>query len=208
MKSQRELAEEAFQITQNLNLPDGKQDPYIGALGGFVVMEIAQDDSVKLERLRVGKEISAETIKKFQNNSLFFYTGVRRDSESILNDQKSEKALEVKHRMKEIGRETLEIFQNGNLDVFGHLMNEHWNLKKITSEKITAPEIDEAHEFCLKNGAIGGKLVGAGGGGYLLFYCRAVEDKIALAKKVADRGMKVIPLEIDDRGSRVHKVLI
>lgn len=206
--SQLELAEQAFQITQKLNLPDGKQDPYIGALGGFVVMEIAKDDSVQARRLTIGKEISEETADKFVNNSLFFYTGIHRDSVEVLRDQSAGKALELKHRTKEIGRETLDAFLTGNLELFALLMNEHWQLKKKMSEKITAPEIDELHEFCMQNGAMGGKLIGAGGGGYLFFYCRTVEDKLYLARRVTEKGMKVVPLKIDNRGTRVSRIEI
>lgn len=202
-KDQQELAEEAFQITQRLGLPDGKQDPYIGALGGFVVMEIDKDDSVVWHR----PDISEETIQKFLDNSLFFYTGICRDSVEILRGQGA-RPVELKHRTKEIGRQTLAAFTSGNIDNLGQLMNKHWCIKKEMSEKMTVPEIDEIHEFCLKNGALGGKLVGAGGGGYLFYYCRNTEDKLRLARLVADRGMKIIPIQIDNRGSRVSRIKI
>ncbi len=199
MKSQQELAEAAFRITQILGLPDGKQDPYIGALGGFVVMEIAQDDTVTLKR----PDIDEDTVEQFINNSLFFYTGIRRDSVDILRDQSESTVMELKHRTKELGREVLNCFVTDNLDQFGLLMREHWKLKKEMSDKITIPEIDEIHEFCLKNGALGGKLIGAGGGGYFLFYCATPEEKLRLAELMAGKGMKIIPIEVDRRGTRV-----
>ena len=200
-KKQQELAEEAFQITQRLDLPDGKQDPYIGALGGFVVMEIAPDDTVTWHR----PDIDEDTIQKFLDQSLFFYTGIRRESEDILRAQGA-KPVELKHRTKAIGRQTLDAFLRGNLDDLGPLMNEHWHLKKEMSEKITAPEIDQAYEFAMANGACGGKLVGAGGGGYLLFYCNDVEDKLHLADAVSAAGMTVIPIQVDYRGAQVKSI--
>ncbi len=202
IKNQEELAEQAFQITQTLGLPDGKQDPYIVALGDFLVMEIANDDSVKWHH----PNISEETRDRFLNCSLFFYTGIRRDSVEILRDQSAPMVLELKHRTKEIGRWMLDGFLTGDLESFGRLMNEHWQLKKAMSDKMTVPEIDEVYDFCMRNGALGGKLIGAGGGGYFLFYCRTVEDKMWLACEVAKRGMKIIPIEIDKKGSRVHRI--
>ncbi len=203
-KPQQELAEEAFRITQTLGLPDGKQDPYIGALGGFVVMEIAPDDQVTL----VKPEIESDVVEEFLNRSLFFYTHIRRDSVDILRDQSAEKVLKLKHRTKEIGRQTLAAFRAGALDDFGLLMNEHWNLKKEMSDKMTVPEIDAVYEYGLSHGALGGKLIGAGGGGYFLFYCRSTEEKLRLADAMAQRGMKIIPIKIDNRGTRVSDINI
>lgn len=203
-KDQQELAEEAFQITQRLGWPDGKQDPYVGALGGFVAMDIAKDDSVVWYR----PDISEETAQQFLDNSLFFYTGICRDSIEILRGQNQARPIELKHRTKKIGWQILTAFTSGNLDDFGLLMKEHWQLKREMSEKMTVPEIDEIHEFCMKSGALGGKLIGAGGGGYLFFYCRTIDDKMKLAELVTERGMKVIPVEIDCRGSRVAKIEI
>jgi len=203
-KTQEELAEEAFQITQNLNLPDGRQDPYIAALGGFVILELETDGGVKWYRPR----IQPETEEKFIRNSVFFYTGVRRDSEEVLRDQCDDKALKAKHRMKEIGRQIVQSFQSGNLDDFGLLTHEHWILKKETSRKITLPEFDDIYDLAIHNGALGGKIVGAGGGGYFYFYCSNEGEKRRLLSALQGINFREIPLEIDSQGTRAKEVLI
>lgn len=197
-KTQEELAEEAFQITQRLGLPDGRQDPYLAALGGFTVLELGADNGVSWRH----PHIDTDTIKKFLSNSLFFYTGVRRDSVEVLRDQSRDRALELKHRMKEIGRQILTAFENGSLDDFGHLMNEHWQLKKEMSDKITSPEFDAVYAQTLKSGALGGKLIGAGGGGYFLFYCKDEDSRKQASVAMQKAGFKEIPLDIDYRGTR------
>lgn len=208
VKNQQELAEEAFYITQKLGLPDGRQDPYLAALGGFSVLEIGTDQKVNCYR----PDIALDTIRKFLSRSLFFYTGVRRNSVDVLVDQSKkeneEKVLELKHRTKEIGRKILGAFISGDLDSFGRMMDEHWCLKKEMSGKISSPEFDQIYDTALKNGAVGGKLIGAGGGGYFLFYCRNETDRDSLGALMAEHGYKIIPLEIDYKGTRVVDIEI
>ncbi len=201
-KSQVELAEGAFEITQRLNLPDGKQDPYLGALGGFTVLEIDEDQSVSWHHPRIG----SNTVHDFLSHSFFFYTGARRESVEVLRDQDSNKALDLKHRTKAIGRQVLSAFERGNLDDFGHLMHEHWQVKRELSDKISSPEFDRIYSGALDNGAIGGKLIGAGGGGYFLFYCPNEEAGVTLKKVMASFGFKPITLGIDHKGTRVSEI--
>lgn len=203
-KTPAELAEEAFRITQRLGLPDGKQDPYLTALGGFTVLEIDMDQSVKW----CHASIEPQTVKQFVSRSLFFYTGVRRESVDVLRDQEHHKALELKHRTKAIGRQILKAFISGNLDDFGCLMNEHWRIKKEISARISSPEFDFIYDLALKHGALGGKLIGAGGGGYFLFYCRDAEAGERLARVMVARGFRQIPLGVDYKGTRVAEVEI
>ena len=204
IKSNEECAEEAFQITRRLGLPDGRQDPYLAALGGFTVLELGADNSVSWRH----PDINSDTTQKFLNNSLFFYTGVRRDSVEVLRDQSHDKVLELKHRTKEIGRQILTAFKNGSLDDFGRLMNEHWQLKKEMSDKITSPEFDEVYAQILKSGALGGKLIGAGGGGYFFFYCKDEDSRQRASAAMQKVGFKEIPFDVDYQGTRVKEIEI
>ncbi len=201
-KTQAELAEEAFQITQRLGLPDGKQDPYLAALGGFTVLEIDCDQSVKWYH----PDISPQTVQRFLANILFFYTGVRRESVEILRDQSRVRVLELKHRTKAIGRQILAAFERGNLDDFGWLMREHWRIKKEISARISSPEFDQIYELALRNGALGGKLIGAGGGGYFIFYCPDQDAKARLKSSLAGIDFKEIAMAVDCKGTRVVEI--
>ena len=200
VKTKAEIAEEAFQLTQRLKLPDGRQDPYLASLGGFTVLELGVDGSVRWYH----PNIFQETTDQFLRNSLFFYTGVRRESVDVLRDQDHAKAIELKHRTKTIGRQILAAFENGNLDDFGRLMNEHWLLKREMSDKITSPEFDTIYEKAMANGALGGKLIGAGGGGYFLFYCPNEEAKQRVILSLREFNFKQIKLGIDCQGTRVR----
>lgn len=203
-KPQKELAEEAFRITQNLGLPDGKQDPYLAALGGFAILDIDTNDEVAVIR----PSISMATAKRFVENSLLVYTGVNRSSEAVLRDQDSVRALEAKHQTKAIGKQIAAAFQSGKLDEFGRLINEHWNLKKKMSDKISNSEFDQIHNLAMENGCLGGKMVGAGGGGYFLFYCPDRPTKEAAGLVMKNAGYREIPFDIDYKGTRVAEVTI
>lgn len=197
-KKQEELAEESFHITQRLALPDGKQDPYLAALGGFTVLEISEDQVVQWHH----PEISPETIQRFLENSVFFYTGVIRDSVNVLRDQDNYRALELKHRTKTIGRQILKAFQSGNLNDFGHLMHEHWIVKREMSDRISSSIFNRIYDKARQNGALGGKLIGAGGGGYFIFYCIDQSAKHRLVTAMSDVGFKEVSLDIDHQGIR------
>ena len=116
--------------------------------------------------------------------------------------------MELKHRTKEIGRQILTAFKNGSLDDFGRLMNEHWQLKKEMSDKITSPEFDEVYAQILKSGALGGKLIGAGGGGYFFFYCKDEDSRQRASAAMQKVGFKEIPFDVDYQGTRVKEIEI
>ncbi|MFY9493275.1 MAG: galactokinase [Minisyncoccia bacterium] len=201
-KSQTDLAEGAFRITQALGLPDGKQDPYLAALGGFTVLEIGTDQSVRWYH----PNISPGTVRQFVSCSLLFYTGVRRESVEVLRDQDRQKALKLKHRTKVIGRQVLKAFERGNIFDFGCLMDEHWRIKREMSDRISSPEFDVIYNSALENGALGGKLIGAGGGGYFLFCCADQEGVLRLKETMVDLGFKPIDFGIDYKGTRVARI--
>ncbi len=201
--SQADLAEQSFQLTQRLNWPDGKQDPYLAALGGFTVLEIDSTGAVTASH----PPIARAAIAQFLKQTLIFYTGVKRRSFPILLEQNREKALELKHRTKTIGRQILDAFTSGRLDDFGRLLDEHWQVKKGMSGKISSEAFDKIYDLALQNGALGGKILGAGGGGYFMFYCR--EGSIKQLKRVLEeRGLRHIPFDIDYQGTRVTSVTL
>lgn len=203
-KRKEELAEEAFQITQNLGLPDGKQDPYLAAMGGFAALEIDTDDSV----LPMRPTVKESTAKLFVENCLLIYTGINRESRGVLENQDSERALGVKHKMKEIGKKVLRAFVRGDLDCFGVMMKKHWELKKQTSDKVSNSEFDHIYHLAIENECLGGKLVGAGGGGYFLFYCPDQRVKCQTIKVMRSAGFRAIPFDIDYKGTRVVDIEI
>ena len=168
------LAEAACHIEINvLNEPIGKQDQYASAFGGFNAYYFEKDGTVRVEPLRIKEEMMIE----LQNNIFLFYLNKNRSASSILKEQndKSKKndaaTIEKLHKIKEIGLYTKKILEEGKINEFGEVLHNHWLTKKGLSDKISDPYIDEAYELALKNGAIGGKVVGAGGGGFLLLYC-------------------------------------
>ena len=171
--SKRELAEKACDIEINkLKQPSGKQDQYISAYGGITEFEINKKGYVKVKKLN----ISNDTKLNLENNLLLFFTGFSRNSSLILNEQNNKtikQSTEIINNLdyvKKLGLEIKKSLINGNCDEFGRLMHEHWKNKLKRSKRMSNPAINNIYNFALKNGALGGKLIGAGGGGFLLFY--------------------------------------
>lgn len=203
--SRRQLAEEAFEIaTDDLKLPDGKQDFYTAAFGNFVVMDIKPDGSVEVDNA----DISRATQREFEERTLLFYTGVRRPSSDVLSEQQDKvrqnigRSVELKHATKEIGKKVLAAFLAGNLDEFGRLMDEHWKLKREMSDKMSNPQFDALYERARNAGALGGKLIGAGGGGFFLIYCQEGAES-AVRRLFAERNMREIDFRVDSTGTQV-----
>jgi D-glycero-alpha-D-manno-heptose-7-phosphate kinase len=202
--SREQLAEEACFIEMNvLKEPSGVQDPYIASFGGFICLDISKDGKVKVSPLK----ISDDAVHELSNNLIFFYTGLKRSSVMVLQDQRKSilddnlNALDSMHRIKEIGVKVKHALENGNLSQFGRLQHEHWLAKKSTSSKISSDPIDRYYQKALKNGALGGKLVGAGGGGFLMFYCENDKDK--LRKTMSKEGLKEVRLSFEPAGSKI-----
>jgi D-glycero-alpha-D-manno-heptose-7-phosphate kinase len=154
-------------------------------VGGFLVLEIDPEGAVSVRKAN----ISNHTINRLNENMLFFYTGTSRSADEILRDQsaaarREESAVvESLHRIKEIGREILKSIEEGNLRRFGRLLHEHWTVKKNLSPKVSDPRIDGLYETARDCGVLGGKIMGAGGGGFFLFYIEEGHRRLREAMK-------------------------
>jgi D-glycero-alpha-D-manno-heptose-7-phosphate kinase len=202
--SRHKLAEEACHLEMViLKEPCGVQDQYIAAFGGFRCLDIARDGKVTVSPLR----IHDDAVYELENNLLFYYTGIKRNASSVLQDQSKSieenrsKALDAMHNIKEIGFKVKHALENGDLTEFGRLQHEHWMAKKCTSSQIANGPIDRWYAVALKNGALGGKLMGAGGGGFLVFYCENGRDK--LRKAMAREGLREVDFRFEREGSKI-----
>ena len=199
----KELAELACYIEiEKLFEPIGKQDQYIAAYGGITCFEFKKDGYVNAFPLKINKETQYE----LEDNLLIFFTGYSRSASSILKEQ-DDKCIENKkemienlHFVKELGLKSKNALEKGDLIHFGELMNVHWEHKKKRSGSMSNIKINEWYELALKNGAVGGKLIGAGGGGFLMFYA---ENKSKLRKALTDCGLEEMRFKFDFEGTKV-----
>ncbi|MBO0728340.1 MAG: galactokinase [Acidimicrobiaceae bacterium] len=197
------LAEEACRIEiEHLGRAVGKQDQYIAAFGGLTCFEFCPDDEVRVSPLR----ISNETLHDLEEHLLLFFTGYARSADSILEDQKSkseqgdEAMLENLHNITRIGRMVKEALEAGDAPAFGELMHEHWEQKRVRSGSMSSGLIDRWYEAGRAHGALGGKLVGAGAGGFLMFYSR---DPTSVREAMAEQGLAELRFSFDHDGSAV-----
>jgi len=200
----QELAEEACQIElEILKKSIGKQDQYMAAFGGLTQLDIANDGTVKVTRLALPFEI----IEELESNMLLFYTGEVRDANAILSSQDSatkRSDAEVVSSLLEIkamGFEIRDCISRGNLTRFGELMDLHWQTKKRLAKGISNPRIDGWYELAKRNGAIGGKITGAGGGGFLTLYCEG--PKGVLREAMRGAGLRELNFRFEFEGSKV-----
>lgn len=197
------LAEEACHIEMDvLKEPTGKQDPYIATFGGLSCLDISKNGVVNVSPLKTKVDVLSE----LENNLLFFYTGIKRKASNVLQDQKSavkknEEALEAMHRIKDIGFKVKRALEKGNLTEFGKLQHEHWLAKRSVSSKMSNQLIDRWYRIGLESGAIGGKIMGAGGGGFLMFYCENGKDR--LRKAMATEGLEEVRFGFERNGSKI-----
>ncbi|MCX6340340.1 MAG: galactokinase [Candidatus Aureabacteria bacterium] len=199
-----ELAEEACHIEIDvLKKPIGKQDQYIASFGGITVLEIDRTGKVTVSPVR----ISHEAIRELEHNVLIFYTGIRREELDILGEQNSATKREEKkvianlHHIRDLGLKSLEALEAENLRLFGELLDVHWETKKRLSGRVSNKKIDRWYETAKKNGAVGGKIMGAGGGGFFMFYCDHNRSK--LRKALQGAGLREIPYAFDMEGTKV-----
>jgi len=199
------LSEMACHIEMDLaGHPVGKHDHYLAAFGGITCLEIGKDGRVKVSPL----DISITTVEEFRNSVLLFYTGITRPSSDILEAQKQDTergdltVLDSLHRTKELGYRIKEALERGDMESFGILLDEHWQNKKRRSGKISEPRIDHWYELAKDNGALGGKIMGAGGGGFFMFYCPSLH-KARLRKALTTAGLREMPYDFDFEGAKV-----
>jgi D-glycero-alpha-D-manno-heptose-7-phosphate kinase len=200
---QDELAELACHIEiERLGEPIGKQDQYIAAIGGVTCFTFHKDDKVTAEPLG----INMATLFDLEDNLLLFFTGFSRSASGILKDQKTKSQqndqdmLNNLHYVKELGYRSRDALVDGKTILFGELMHEHWEHKKRRSGGMSNPKIDEWYDLGMKNGAVGGKLVGAGGGGFLMFMAH---DRNKLRHAMADAGLEEVRFKFDYEGTKV-----
>jgi D-glycero-alpha-D-manno-heptose-7-phosphate kinase len=201
--TQREIAEQACHIEIDvLAEPIGKQDQYIAAYGGITAFTFQPDGHVQVDPLR----IPASTVHRLEDGLAMFFTGYTRNASAILKDQdvrskqKDREMIENMHFVKRLGYESKAALEAGDLRAFGELMHGHWERKRARSTGMSNPEIDGYYELARANGAIGGKLIGAGGGGFLLFY---TENKARLSQAMTAAGLREVRFRFDFGGNRV-----
>ena len=201
----QELAEEACKVEIDLiGKPIGKQDQYAAAFGGIIQLEIDRLGNVVVTPF----DLDTEIVYELENRLMMFYTNIERDANYILSDQ-SKKAkvddktvIESMHKIKEIGYEVKKALLKGDVCTFGNLLHEHWLTKKDVSDKMSNSNINDWYDLAIKNGALGGKIMGAGGGGFMLF-CVEIGKRKQLRKILEDTGLKYMDFKFDWEGTKV-----
>jgi D-glycero-alpha-D-manno-heptose-7-phosphate kinase len=198
-----ELAEQACHIElEKLKEPIGKQDQYIAAYGGLTCFNFLANDQVVATPLG----ISADTLANLEDNLLLFFTGYTRSASAILQEQDTKSKLhdhEITanlHQVKELGQLSKIALEKNDLTTFAELMNAQWEQKKIRSTKMSNTQIDEWYQLARNHGALGGKMIGAGGGGFLMFYA---ENKMPLRQLMQKLGLAEVRFRFDFSGTRV-----
>ena len=197
------LAEEACHIEiDRLHRPVGKQDQYIAAFGGLTCFDFEPDGRVHVSPLMV----STETLHDLESHLVMYFTGYSRGAEQVLDDQRKrsedgeEEMLDNLRYIKGIGRQIKKALESGDTRRFAELMNDHWEQKKSRSVGMSNDHINAWYETAMGNGAVGGKLVGAGAGGFLLFYASDVDR---LRRAMAGEGLSEVRFSFDHDGSTV-----
>lgn len=201
--SPAELAEQACHIElERLGEPIGKQDQYIAAVGGITAFTFHRDGRVEYRPCK----ISEETLFNLEDNLLLFFTGYSRSASAILKDQnekskqQNQAMLDNLHFTKDLGYQSLDSLEAGNLEQFARLMDIHWQRKKARSSGMSNDRINEWYDHAMANGALGGKLIGAGGGGFLMFYAA---DKTKLRHAMREKGLQEVRFRFDFEGTKV-----
>ncbi len=195
----QQLAQEACQIEiETLHKPIGVQDQYIAAYGGLRLIEFNQDHSVTTQRI----EIAPLVKQRFNENLLLFYTGMKRQASDILEEQQDniKDRLSILSQLKSMAYQAADQLRAGNVDFVGETLHHSWMLKKQLASKISNGTIDQIYEKARRAGALGGKLTGAGGGGFLLLYCR-YDHREKVRQALSD--FREIPIKLEPAGSKV-----
>ena len=201
--SPAELAEQACHIElERLGEPIGKQDQYIAAVGGITAFTFHKDGRVEYRPAK----ITEETLFNLEDNLLMFFTGYSRSASAILQDQNDKSKqndsamLDNLHFTKDLGYQSLAALESANLPEFARLMDVHWQRKKTRSSGMSNDRINEWYDHAMAHGALGGKLIGAGGGGFLMFYAG---DKKKLRHAMREKGLQEVRFRFDFEGSKV-----
>ncbi len=203
------LAEEACDIELNiLKKGIGKQDQYMAAFGGLTVLEIAKDGKVEVKPMRMGSSAIADLVA----NTHIYYTGFRRDAVDVLSEQNTAMKSEVVpkhdvvanslHQIKDLGYRILEAIKDENFDAWGEMLDEHWQYKKKMSARISLTKVDHIYEEVRQNfNVLGGKIIGAGGGGFLMLYCN--KNHKQLEKFMESQQMPRLHYTVESEGAKV-----
>jgi len=199
----RELAEQACHVEIDLlKEPIGKQDQYIAAFGGITCFTFRRDGTVEAQPLA----LKEDTLNALADNLLIFFTGFARSASNLLRDQDTRTRqndsgmIDNLHYVKDIGLRSKTALDRGDLIAFGKLMHEHWEHKRKRSNGMSNSEIDRWYNLGMAAGAVGGKLIGAGGGGFLMFYA---EDKVRLRHVMREAGLTEVRFHMDFEGTKV-----
>jgi D-glycero-alpha-D-manno-heptose-7-phosphate kinase len=193
------LACEACEIEiDRLGKPIGIQDQYIAALGGLRFIEFTPEGQVLSRKI----ELDTALKRKLNENLLLFFTGVTRRADSVLTEQKANinSRLSILREMKQIAYTALDALETGELDTIGRLLDESWQLKKQMASKISNNSLDEMYDAARRAGAFGGKITGAGGGGFLLLYCPNERQE---AVREALKHLQEFPVQLERYGTKV-----
>ncbi len=199
----RRLAEEACEVEiERLESPCGKQDQYVASYGGMNCLTFHPDGYVEVEPLN----LSTEVFYGLEDGLMLFFTGYSRHSSDILSEQRNKSEARDADMLanldfvKKLGYESKQALQNGDLMGFGELMNLHWEHKKKRSQGMSNLKIDEWYDYARQHGAVGGKLIGAGGGGFLMFY---TQQKTELRRAMATLGLSEVRFRFERQGTRI-----
>lgn len=203
--SSRQLAEEACALEiERLGEPVGKQDQFIAAFGNVTAFTFDTDGSVHVEPVPVRDEV----LDELESNLLIIYSGIERPARTVLGEQGQRMrdlepdVIERMHRIKQIGHEVFDLLVKGDLDRYGELLHEHWTAKRKLASKMTDGVLDEHYEAARAAGAIGGKLMGAGGGGFFMLYVRPADRRRVLDAMIA-RGLRPLKFRFELDGARI-----
>ncbi len=198
-----QLASEACQLEiDRLHEPIGKQDQYAAAYGGLNFIQFDPSGRVDVELIR----LPPDTFRTLEGNLMMFYLGQTRQAGDILRHQRDRmidgEGMANLRRMTSLARQLRDSLTRQNLDDFGRILDEGWRLKRELSDRISSSQIDEYYNMAVQNGALGGKLLGAGGSGFLLFYCEQARQQ--RLREVL--GLREVRFRFDVGGSRVSYV--
>ena len=197
------LAQQACEIEiEHLNQPIGKQDQYIAAYGGLRRIQFNRDESVHTQAIPV----ASETVARLEGNFALFYTGIQRRAETILHEQKRSASRQTLLEMRELVPTFYDVLVKGSrtdcLDEVGHLLHRAWKLKRSLCDSISNPTLDTIYERAIAAGALGGKILGAGGGGYFLFYV-PTERRGTVKTTLSDLGLSQLGFRLEPKGSQL-----